>query len=364
VLAALLEAPGLGAAALPKALLPFHLDRGRPVTAFEEQLAEGIPYLRGRDGLCRFHFTLPPGSARLFAAELAAVRAGLEAGGARLEVAFSEQARATDTLALGADGRPARASDGGLLLRPSGHGALLANLAVTGGDLVVVKNIDNVLPRSRHGEIAGWKLALAGLAAELGERRDELARALAAGRLPGGDAESAACWCETTFGREVAPRGTAGGALAERLRIALDRPLRVCGVVPAGGEPGGGPFWTAAADGSVTPQIVESSQVDPRRPDQQAVWRSSTHFNPVDLVACLRDEHGQPRSLDRWVDPAAAFVTTRSEGGRPLTVLERPGLWNGAMAGWASVFVEVPGATFAPVKSVLDLARSEHAVPT
>jgi len=314
LLAALLDPDGLGAAASPKALLTFHLDGDRPVTAFEEQLAEGLPYLRDRGGRARFHFTIPPGTGARFAEALAAARARLDrSAGDRLEVAFSEQSRSTDTLALDELGRPARAGDGRLLLRPAGHGALLANLGATGADLLVIKNIDNVLPQHRHGEIARWKLVLAGL-------------------------------------------------LVELARAAAERPARVCGVVPNTGEPGGGPFWVEGAGGRVTLQIVEASQVDLDDPRQREIWSSSTHFNPVDVVAALRDPTGRSFDLERFVDPATALVTVRSEGGRPLTVLERPGLWNGAMAGWSSVFVEVPGATFAPVKTVLDLARPEHAV--
>jgi hypothetical protein len=314
LLAALLDPAGLDAARRPKALLPFHLDSGRPVTAFEEQLREGLPYLADRAARARFHFTVPPGEAAAFEAALEEARARL-AGAATLEAAFSEQARSTDTLALDEEGGPARGADGRLLLRPAGHGALLANLGATGGDLVVIKNIDNVLPRARHAEIARWKLALAGLAAELA--------------------------------------ATAEGA--DR-----DRPLRVAGVVPNAGEPGGGPFWVAGAGVPASPQIVESAQVARDDPGQRTIFERATHFNPVDLVVALRDAAGRPHRLDRFVDPSTSFVSTKTENGRRLTVLERPGLWNGAMAGWRTVFVEVPGWTFAPVKTVLDLDRPEH----
>jgi DNA-binding transcriptional ArsR family regulator len=311
LLAALLDAEGLDAAALPKALLAFHLEDGRDVTAFEEQLAEGLAYLTDREGRARYHFTVPPGSRHRFEAELETLRPRFEGAGRRLEVGFSEQDPATHTLALEATGEPARDAEGRLLLRPSGHGALLPNLEASGGDLVVIKNIDNVLPSPRHAEASRWKLVLAGLA-------DELA---------------------------------AGSG---------DRPVRVCGVVANTGEPGGGPFWVAGADGEASPQIVEASQIDGHAAGQRAIWTSSTHFNPVDLVVALRDPSGRPHDLAGFVDPGASFVTGKSEGGRELRVLERPGLWNGAMAGWRTVFVEVPGWTFAPVKTVLDLARPEH----
>jgi hypothetical protein len=315
LLAALLDPDGLDAVRLPKALLPFHLVAEGARSAFVEQLVEGIAYLADEQGLARFHFTVPPGGGEPFE------RALEEAGGllrsrARLAVAFSEQSRSTDTLALDADGRPARAADGSLLLRPSGHGALVLNLEGTGGDLVLVKNIDNVLPESQHAEIAHWKLVLAGLLVEA-------ERAAATADLP-------------------------------------PRPIRVCGVVSITGEPGGGPFWVAGAEGSAALQIVESSQVDLADPAQSEIWRASTHFNPVDLACSLRAPGGASHSLSAFVDAAAAIVTIKSEGGRELRVLERPGLWNGSMAGWQTLFVEVPAETFAPVKTVLDLARPEH----
>jgi hypothetical protein len=315
LLGELLDPAGLGAGEAPKALLAFHLAAEGPRTAFVEHLIEGLGYLADRDGTARYHFTIPPGGRERFERELAA---GRSAAGAhsRLNVAFSEQSRATDTLALELDGRPARDATGRLLLRPAGHGALLGNLESTAGDLVAIKNIDNVLPAPRHAEIARWQRVLAGLADEL--------------------------WREG--------RGD-------------ERPLRVAGVVANAGEPGGGPFWVAAAGGGESRQIVESSQVDRRDPAQRSIWGSSTHFNPVNLVVALRDRAGRAHELERFVDPSTSFVTTKSEGGRELRVLERPGLWNGAMARWATVFVEVPAATFAPVKTVLDLARDAHAVP-
>jgi hypothetical protein len=319
----LLLPDGLDALGLPKALLPFHARGQGTVTAFEEHLDEGLGYVADRAGRARFAFTVPPGARAQFEERLAFWRERQPAS--PVDVDFSEQSPATDTLALDADGAPARTGDGRLLFRPSGHGALLPNLEATGGDLALVKNIDNILPAARHTEIARARLILVGRLVEL-----EL----------------------------TSPR---------------TRPLRVCGVVANRGEPGGGPFWVSrSVGGSVggvkgdaedepTLQIVESSQLASDDPAQAAIWRASTHFNPVDLAVSLRDSNGQRFPLARWVDPSSSFVTRKSEGGRELTVLERPGLWNGAMAGWKTVFVELPDWTFAPVKSVLDLARPEHA---
>jgi hypothetical protein len=312
LLAALLDPAGLDAARQPKALLPFHRAEDGVRSAFVEQLFEGLGYALDSRGVARFHFTVPPGWRERFEAELGTAAARLPRD-VRLEVGFSEQSSATDTLALEADGRPARTRDGRLLLRPSGHGALLENLASTGADLALVKNIDNVLPEPRHAEIARWQLALLGLLVE--------------------------------------HEGTGDRS----------RPLRVAAVVPNAGEPGGGPFWVVGAEGAESLQIVEASQVESTRADQAAIWRASTHFNPVDLAVTLRSPDGRPYRLADFVDPATAFVSRKSEGGREITALERPGLWNGAMARWRTIFVELPLWTFAPVKSVVDLARPEHA---
>ncbi|MEO8196287.1 MAG: DUF4301 family protein [Thermoanaerobaculia bacterium] len=300
------------AAALPKALLPFHWAGDRPRTAFVEQLAEGRHYLKDTDGTSRFHFTVGSESRAYFDSALEGARSYFARQGEELEVSFSEQRPSTHALALDAQGRPARTADGRLLLRPAGHGALLGNLAATGGDLVFVKNIDNLLPGSRHAAVAHWKWLLAGKLLELQAER-------------GGDA-----------------------------------PWRVCGVVVNGGEPGGGPFWVEGVDGRASLQIVEAAEVATGDPAQAELLRTSTHFNPVDLVVTLRDPAGAPWELERFVDPTRALVAEKSEAGRRLRIYERPGLWNGAMAGWNTVFVEVPAWTFAPVKTILDLARPEH----
>jgi len=307
----LLDATGLGAATAPKALLPFHRAPEGPRSPLVEHVLEGAEYLRDAEGVVRLAFTTPPGAAAHFRAELE--RAAERLAGVRLELGLSEQSRSTDTLALDDRGRPLRAADGRLVLRPAGHGALLPNLEATAGDLVAIKNIDNILPAGRHPEIGRWKAILIGRLVELEAER---------------------------------PTG--------------ERPRRVVGVVPNTGEPGGGPFWLRRSDGSSSLQIVEGSQVDRADRSQTEVWGASTHFNPVDLVVALRGRGGEPFRLADFVDPAAAFVSTKSEAGHDVTVLERPGLWNGAMAGWESHFVEVPGWTFAPVKTVLDLARDEH----
>jgi Domain of unknown function (DUF4301) len=299
-------------AALPKGLLPFHRYPGGVRTPFEEHLVEAAATVRDAAGVCRVHVTVPPGHRAAFEAVLEQSRPRLEREtGARFEVRFSEQAPSTDTVAIDEEGRLFRDSEGRLLFRPGGHGALLKNLAETEGDVVLVKNIDNIVPDDLRAPTVLWKRLLSGLLVRI---------------------------------ERTSPR---------------DRPLRACGVVRNEGEPGGGPFWVEGPGGESC-QIVESAQADPASPAQAAIWRAATHFNPVDLACSLRDSSDRPFDLSRFVDERAVFIARKTHEGRTLFALERPGLWNGAMASWETVFVEVPKETFAPVKTALDLLRPEH----
>lgn len=361
----LLQPLGLGYGALPKGLILFHHYPGSaqagPRTAFEEQLADGAAYVRDADGLARLHFTVPPEYQSHFESRLEASRAPLaEATDCRFEVTFSNQERSTDTVAVTLDHQPFRREDGSLLLRPGGHGSLIGNLAGSGGDVVVLKNIDNVLPQDREHQAlqVRWKKILLGLLVTLQAELFEHLRRLEAGEE--GAVEAAAAFARESLGLELPPGRAEGDLGREALLAELDRPLRVCGMVENRGEPGGGPFWVRGRDGRITRQIVESAQIDPSNLAQRAVLAASTHFNPVDLVCGLRDHRGEAYDLARFVDPSAAFVTEKTLAGQKLKALEHPGLWNGAMAGWLTVFVEVPAETFAPVKTVLDLLREEH----
>jgi hypothetical protein len=362
VLELLLGSDGLGYAELPKGLIPFHAYPDGPRTAFEEHLAEGRSYLSDASGRVCLHCTVAPGYQGRFEEALARAESRLgEPGGYRFEVSFSHQERSTDTIALHPHGGPVRLADGSLLLRPGGHGSLLRNLERCGGDLVLIQNIDNVLPESRVAATARWRRILAGLVVDL-ER--ELFRHLDCLEAGGGQALAAAqrfaaerlSLGDLDARREGASPGQAAGELRERLA----RPLRVCAMVANRGEPGGGPFWVKDATGAVSLQIIEAGQVDLSSAGQQAILRAATHFNPVDLVCALRDRSGRPHALAPLVDPQAAFVSSKAFNGQPILALEHPGLWNGAMAGWLTVFVEVPAETFAPVKTVLDLLRPEH----
>jgi hypothetical protein len=353
VLETLLDPDGLDYARRPKALLAFHRVPGGVRTAFEEHLVEAAALARGADGRCRLHFTVSPEHRDGFDALLRRAGPPLAARlGATWDVGFSEQHPGTDTLAADSSGGPFRGDDGALLFRPAGHGALLRNLGDCGGDLVFVKNIDNVTVDARRAPTTRWSRALVGLAAELSAvaharraRLDDPADAAATG--------DAARFLRESLGESRPPESRA--ALADL----LDRPVRVCGMVRNTGEPGGGPFWVRGSDGRVTRQVVEAAQVSPN-PDQRRLLGAATHFNPVFLACALRDDRGGAWPLERFVDESAVIVTRKSAGGRDLLALERPGLWNGAMARWSTVFVEVPLEVFQPVKTVLDLLRPEH----
>lgn len=354
------EADGLGLGALPKALIPFHLYDDQTRTAIEEHLVEGIGYL-GSAGPGRFHFTVSPAHRRAFEALTVELARRHAEAGVELDIGFSVQDPASDTIAIDAAGQPLVAEGGELVFRPAGHGALLSNLSQLDADVVFVKNIDNVLPAPAQGDTIAWKQALAGLAIEI--QRDVFDRLDA---LESGSADLAAVWrfvddrlgIEPPAGIHERPEDEQRSYLIDR----LDRPLRVCGMVPNEGETGGGPFWVEGAGGELSPQIVESAQVDLGSATQRGIWARSTHFNPVDLVCCPRRRDGRAFDLAAYCDPSASFVAAKSHRGRPITVLERPGLWNGAMAGWNTRFVEVPTTTFSPVKTILDLLKPEHRV--
>jgi len=371
VLSHLLETPGLGYAECPKGLLPFHRYPEGPRTPFEEHLVEAAAIARSDDGLCLLHFTVSPEHQEGFDRLLDRVRPELEERyDCRFEVSFSTQRHSTDTLAVDPQNQPFRQEDGSLLFRPGGHGALLGNLnelGREGWDIVLLKNIDNVVPDGRKPVVNLWKRFLGGCLLAVRERIfGHLDRLEALDGVQGPGAEAVLSEAGEFLAKELSrplPESFARTDAQGRKRFlmdALERPLRVCGVVRNQGEPGGGPFWVESPSGGVSPQIVETSQIDLRDPGQKAILDASTHFNPVDIACGLRDRHGRPYDLHRFVDPATVFISEKSHDGRPLKALERPGLWNGAMAGWNTVFVEVPDATFAPVKTVLDLLRPEH----
>lgn len=359
--------------ARPKGLIPFHRYPEGPRTAVAEHLASAAHLVADGERRVRVHFTVPADGRERFESHAAAECAGLsERLGVCFETSFSVQSTATDTLALAlgedGDGGPFRTDEGEILLRPGGHGALLGNLHAIavhpdgpGADLVFVQNVDNVQAERLQEEAVRSKEILGGYLVELEERVGGYLARL--GERPElAELEAMEAFLAERLGVEVpaAWKRLPPPERACHLAGRLDRPLRVAGMVINRGEAGGGPFWVRGTDGVVTAQIVEGAQVDADSPEQAAIVRAATHFNPVDLVCALRDRKGEPYDLARFVDPRAVFTAEKSHQGRPLLALERPGLWNGAMAGWNTAFVEVPEMTFSPVKTVFDLLRKEH----
>lgn len=342
-------AEGLRYGETPKGLVSFHRYGDEVRKAVEEHLVEGAQYAAA-GGEVKIHFTVSPEHLTRFEALLAEKIPGYESRfGVKYRISFSVQDPSTDTLAVNPDCTPFRRADGRLLFRPAGHGALIGNLGKIDADIVFVKNIDNVTTDARRSDTVLYKKALAGVLLALQERIFEYLMAL---EVPGAELEPIAAFIENELCVKL-PKDY-GTAL---LRQVLDRPIRVCGMVRNEGEPGGGPFWVAGADGLETLQIAESNQI---APEKRELMRSATHFNPVDLVCSFRTSKGGRFDLREFVDPATGFISRKSDGGREMLAQELPGLWNGAMARWNTVFVEVPITTFSPVKVVTDLLRPEH----
>ena len=363
----LLTPTGLNYANLPKGLVPFHAYGDQSRTAFEEHLVEALEYVRDASCIARLHFTVPAPHRQAIETYLDGVRHRYTQQGAHLDISYSIQKPSTDTIAVDADNIPVRDSSGGLVFRPGGHGALLENLADLQGDIIFIKNIDNVLPDRLKPETCRYKKLLCGYLVHLQQQAfAHIVRLKSADPSESDDARSAIA-AARRFAQEqlllVPPQDFERTAMLHQrdfLITHLDRPLRVCGVVKNTGEPGGGPFWVRRADGTTSLQIVESSQVDMTDAEQRTRWQAATHFNPVDLVCGVRDYRGCPFPLARFVDPGTGLISEKSKDGRALRALELPGLWNGAMAHWNTVFVEVPGSTFQPVKTAMDLLRPEH----
>ena len=342
-------AEGLRYGETPKGLVSFHRYGDEVRKAVEEHLVEGAQYAAA-GGEVKIHFTVSPEHLTRFEALLAEKIPGYESRfGVKYRISFSVQDPSTDTLAVNPDCTPFRRADGRLLFRPAGHGALIGNLGKIDADIVFVKNIDNVTTDARRGDTVLYKKALAGVLLALQERIFEYLMAL---EVPGAELEPIAAFIENELCVKL-PKDY-GTPL---LRRVLNRPIRVCGMVRNEGEPGGGPFWVTGADGLETLQIAESNQI---APEKRKLMRSATHFNPVDLVCSFRTSKGGRFDLREFVDPATGFISRKSDGGRELLAQELPGLWNGAMARWNTVFVEVPITTFSPVKVVTDLLRPEH----
>lgn len=361
VVANLLEGKGLNYGQLPKGLLLFHSYEDGARTPLEEHLVEGALYADSK-GMVHIHYTVSPEHRALFEKKVADTKEKYEkAYNVKYDITFSEQKPSTDTIAVNPDDTPFRNADGSLLFRPGGHGALIENLNEIPADVVFIKNIDNVVPDRLKADTVTYKQVIAGVLVSLQEKAFEYLRLLDEGTYNHEKLEEMIRFVQRDLCcRKHDIKELEDAELVIYLRSKLNRPMRVCGVVKNVGEPGGGPFLTYNQDGTVSLQILESSQIDKSNTEYMKMFTEGTHFNPVDLVCAVKNYKGEKFNLPDYVDRTTGFISSKSKNGKDLKALELPGLWNGAMSNWNTVFVEVPLSTFNPVKTVNDLLREQH----
>ena len=351
----LLKEQYLGYGSLPKALLKFHRYGEVQRTPLEEHIVEGALYARSSDGTVNLHFTISPEHRAAFRRKIAEVKHYYESTfSIKLKITFSEQKHYTDIIAVDEQNQPIRDEEGRLVFRPGGHGALIENLNEQHADLIFIKNIDNVVPDWMKHTTVIYKQVLAGMLLELRQKTCDALRTL--DNHPDEKTLRKIARFATDELNIMVPEGYDD----KTLHNLLNRPMRICGMVKNLGEPGGGPFYTIDSKGRRSLQIVESAQVNHNDPKQEVQFQASTHFNPVDLVCCTRNYRGRYFDLRQYVDPKTGFISKKTKGAVTLKSQELPGLWNGAMADWITLFVEVPVTTFNPVKTVNDLLRKEH----
>lgn len=362
IVAALLGEDGLNYGALPKGLLQFHTYEDQIRTAMEEHLAEGALYASNAARDVNVHFTVSHDHLPLFKDLVEQVRPEYESQyNVRYHISFSEQKPSTDTIAADMENNPFRDSDGSLLFRPGGHGALIENLNDIDADVIFVKNIDNVVPDRLKEETVRYKKIIGGVLISLKKQIDAYMAQLKGGNYTSADLQEMLAFLQQSLYNSNESAATLDDTqLAAYLLKKFDRPVRVCGMVKNVGEPGGGPFLAYNNDGSVSLQILESSQIDMNNAEYKSFFENGTHFNPVDLVCAVRDGEGKKYNLPTFVDKNTGFISYKSKSGKELKALELPGLWNGAMSDWNTLFVEVPIGTFNPVKTVNDLLREQH----
>ncbi|MDY6318446.1 MAG: DUF4301 family protein [Prevotella sp.] len=361
VVANMLKPEGLNYGQLPKGLLLFHNYEDGPRTPMEEHLVEAALYASS-NGEANVHFTVSHDHLELFKAKVAEKASKYEEKfGVKYNISFSEQKPSTDTVAANADNTPFRNDDGTMLFRPGGHGALIENLNEIDADVVFIKNIDNVVPDRLKDETVTYKQLIAGVLVTLQKQAFDYLHLLDSGEYNHSDLEEIIRFVQRDLCcRKPDIKELEDADLVIYLREKLNRPMRVCGMVKNVGEPGGGPFLTYNQDGTVSLQILESSQIDKTNEEYKRMFTEGTHFNPVDLVCAVKDYKGNAFNLPDFVDKTTGFISSKSKSGKELKALELPGLWNGAMSDWNTIFVEVPLATFNPVKTVNDLLRDQH----
>ncbi len=361
-IATLLGDNGLSYGKLPKGLLKFHKYDDGARTPVEEHLVEGALYAGGKTGNVHVHFTVSPEHRSLFEALVANVAPKYEAQfGVKYSVSFSEQKSSTDTVAANPDDTPFRGKDGKILFRPGGHGALIENLNDLDADIIFIKNIDNVVPDRLKPETTEYKKLIAGVLVSKQAKAFKYLQLLDSGVYTHEQLEEIIRFLQNDLScRNPELKNLEDAELAIYLHKKLNRPMRVCGMVKNVGEPGGGPFLAYNNDGTISLQILESSQIDTANEEYMKMFQNGTHFNPVDLVCAVKDYKGNKFDLKKYVDHKTGFISNKSKDGKELKALELPGLWNGSMSDWNTIFVEVPLATFNPVKTVNDLLREQH----
>jgi len=363
IIDALISEDGMNYGSLPKGLLKFHKYASGAKTPVQEHMVEGALYASSGNKV-HLHFTVSPEHMDAFKEHVEEAKYALEAQfEMTFEIGYSIQKPSTDTLAVNLNNEPFRNDDGSILFRPGGHGALIENLNELDADLIFVKNIDNVVPDRLKQDTINYKKALAGLLFEYQEILFNYLEKLNSGAPITADyiteiedfVERKLCIEPPVSYSDYSAEGR-----IDYLKAKLNRPLRICGMVKNEGEPGGGPFWAANRDGSSSLQVVEASQIDMKDNGKVSILKQASHFNPVDLVCAVKDYKGVKFDLAKYVDPATGFISQKSKGGQDLKALELPGLWNGAMSDWNTIFAEVDLITFNPVKTVNDLLRPEH----
>ncbi len=362
---AMLDSDKLDYGNSPKGLLPFHEYKNQVIsTAFEEHLFETALYTSQKKPV-KIHFTISEKYKDRFNEEFKRIQDKVEQKtGSKFDISFSYQKQSTDTIAVTPDNEPFRNQDGSILFRPSGHGALVENLNELDADVIFMKNIDNVVVYRYKVEVACYKKMLGGILLDIQEKVFQYLNELDSKTFEEAELEPVVNFMtdemQIKFSREFQKYKTK--YQIEYIKEKLNRPIRICGMVKNEGEPGGGPFWVKNENGEVSLQIVESAQIDLKNKKQKSIFKGSTHFNPVDVVCGVRNYKGEKFNLKKFVDPNAAFITDKTKSGKDLKALELPGLWNGTMANWNTIFVEVPLITFNPVKTVNDLLKAPHQI--
>ncbi len=363
ILEYLLNEKGLGYGKLPKGLLKFHKNAGGHRMPVEEHIVESIEYGISKKKNAFIHFTVSPEHLDNFRKEVETLKKKYEnATGVSFDISFSIQKPSTDTIAVDMNNNPFRDSNGNLIFRPGGHGALIENLSELDADLVFIKNIDNVVPDRMKGDTARYKKVLGGLLLSVQQKSFEYLKELEKNPVEDSIIEEIKAFAQKELNISY-PEVFDSFSNTEKqnfLITQLNRPVRVCGMVKNEGEPGGGPFWVRNSKSQVSLQIVESSQIDQSNPEQKEISQSATHFNPVDLVCGIKNYKGERLNLKQFIDTETGFISIKSKDGRDIKAQELPGLWNGAMANWITIFVEVPVSTFNPVKTINDLLREQH----